>query len=335
MTDQDFGSRNTALVTGAAGFIGSHLVEYLLAEGWRVRGLDDFSAGTRENLRQALASPDFDLVEGSVLDERLTRTVASGATHVFHLAGRVGAQYVQQNPERTAQESVEATRSILAAVRAGGVPLFFASTSEVYGDSAAQPLSEDADLIVAPPANPRSSYALGKAVGELLVNEHTRRKRGPAVVGRLFNTIGVRQTGRYGLVVPRFLEWARSGLPLIVHGDGTQTRSFTSVGDAVRAIVATLTTPAADGQTINIGSTRETSIADLARMVVRLTGSSSEIRHEPYAHAHGSGARDIRRRVPNTARLRKLTGYECTTPLEETLGRIVASEAGSVVGGSV
>ncbi|MBP2471918.1 UDP-glucose 4-epimerase [Crossiella equi] len=325
----------TALVTGAAGFIGSHLVEHLLGLGWRVRGLDDFSAGTVDNLRTALAHPDFELTEGSVTDERLTRRTAAGTTHVFHLAGRVGAFYVERNPERVVEESVRATRSVLGVCADARLPLFFASTSEIYGNSARQPLREDADVVIAPPANPRSSYAFAKGVGELLVNAHVRAGRGPAVVGRLFNTIGVRQAGQYGLVVPRFLDWALAGQPLVVHGDGTQTRSFTHVGDVVRAITATLTVPAAHGHTINIGSDRETTIADLAQLVLRLTGSDSVVQHEPYAQAHGEGARDILRRLPSTEQLRTLTGLACTTPVEAAVQSMVEARRAPALGGTV
>lgn len=335
MTKQDLDSRKTALVTGAAGFIGSHLVEYLLAAGWRVRGLDDFSAGTEENLRGPLRSPDFELAKGSVLNERLTRSMAAGATHVFHLAGRVGPRYVERNPEQTVRDAVRVTGAILAVVGDTRVPLFFASTSEIYGNSEVQPLAEDSDIIIAPPTNPRSSYALGKGIGELFVNEYARRTRGPVVIGRLFNTIGPRQSGRYGLVVPKFLGWARTNQPIIVHGDGRQTRSFSFVGDVARAIVATLTTPAAYGQTINIGSRQETSIEDLAALVIRLTGSSSAVRHQPYEQVHGHGARDIGRRVPDTSRLRQLVGSECATSLETAIETIIGTPLRVVVGGSV
>ena len=325
------GDARAALVTGAAGFIGSHLVEHLLDGGWRVRGLDDFSAGRPENLRGPLTSPDFDLVEGTVLDERRTALLTAGVTHVFHLAGRVGADYVERNPERTVLDSVAATRAVLSAVREHRVPLFFASTSEVYGDTEAQPLTEGADLVIAPPANPRASYGLGKAVGELLVNDYVRREGGRAVIGRYFNTIGPRQSGEHGLVVPRFLERAGAGDPLVLHGDGHQTRSFTFVGDAVSATVALLTTPVAEGWTVNIGSDVETSVVELARLVIRLTGSSSPIEHVPYDQVHTPGARDIRRRVPDTDRLRRLTGVECATPLETAIKAILRSSAEPVV----
>ncbi|MFI9503349.1 NAD-dependent epimerase/dehydratase family protein [Nocardia sp. NPDC052566] len=325
----------TALVTGAAGFIGSHLVDYLLAAGWRVRGIDDLSAGTMENLREPLRSPDFEFTEGSVSDERGTAAVAAGATHIFHLAGRVGAMYVERNPEQTVLEAIRATRTVLAVAGATRVPLFFASTSEIYGDSAVQPLAEDADIIIAPPANPRSAYAFAKGVGELLVNEYARRTEGPVVLGRLFNTIGPRQSGQYGLVVPRFIGWARDNQPITIHGDGRQTRSFSAVGDVVRAIVATLTTSAAHGQTINIGSDQETSIGDLAATVIRVTGSSSVVRYEPYDSVHGHGARDIRRRVPDTSRLRELIGRDCATPLESVIRSIVEAPVDTSVGGSV
>jgi UDP-glucose 4-epimerase len=316
----------TALVTGAAGFIGSHLIEYLIATGWRVRGLDDFSTGRPEHLRRVASSPDFDLVEASVLDEQVLRAAAAGVTHVFHLASRVGATYVEQHPEETVLDTIQGTRTILAVAGEARVPVFFASTSEIYGDSDAQPLSEDADIIIPPPANPRSSYAFGKGVGEVLVNAYLRRERGPAVIGRLFNTIGPRQSGRYGQVVPRFIGWALANQPLIVHGTGDQTRSFTSVTDSVRAITATLTSPDALGHTINIGGSEEISIIDLAHLVMKLTRSSSTLQHEPYDSVHGAGARDIRRRVPDTVRLRTLARYECTTPLETVLHMILEHE---------
>jgi UDP-glucose 4-epimerase len=319
--------RNTALVTGAAGFIGSYLIEHLLALGWRVRGLDDFSTGKPENLAAVAYSSDFDLVEGSILDEAVTRAVTSGVTHVFHLAGRVGATYVEQHPEQTVLDSMGGIRNVLSAVRDLRVPLFFASTSEIYGNSDVQPLSEYADITIFPPANPRSSYALGKAVGELLVGSYIRTGQGQAIIGRLFNTIGPRQSGRYGHVLPRFIEWALAGEPLVVYGDGEQTRSFTAVEDAVRAIAAILCKPEAFGKTINIGSSGETSIVDLARLVVRVTGSTSAICHQPYEWGHGVGAQDVRRRVPDTTILRELTGFECKTPLETCIRTILSYRA--------
>jgi UDP-glucose 4-epimerase len=308
--------RRSALVTGAAGFIGSHLVDHLLALGWRIRGLDDLSTGRHTNLRAAQSSPHFELVEGSVLDDRLVHRLASDATRIFHLAGRVGPTHVEQYPEETVLETIRATCNLLDAVRGRSVPVFVASSSEIYGDSAVQPLREDADLHVAPPSHPRSSYALGRGVSELLVNTHVRNGHGPAVVGRMFNTIGLRQSPDYGYVVPRFLRWARTDQPIAVHGTGEQTRSFTAVADVVRAVVELVDRPAAYGRTVNIGSRDEVTINHLARLVIELTGSASTIRHVPYEEEHGAGARDIRRRLPDTGTLRALLSRELSTPLE-------------------
>jgi UDP-glucose 4-epimerase len=320
MTD----STNTALVTGAAGFIGSHLVDFLLAAGWRVRGLDDFSAGSGENLAAVAGHPDFELIEGSVLDTAATRRATAGTTHVFHLAARLGAEYVEAHPDETMLHTIEATRSILTVVADARLPLFFASTSEIYGDSAKQPLSESDDIAMPPPANPRSCYALGKGVAEVMVCSHIREGRGAAVIGRLFNTIGPRQSPAYGHVVPRFIDRALSSEPLVIQGSGEQTRSFTAVRDVVEAIVAVLTTPAAHGLTINIGGSAEVSITDLARLVLRLSGSTSELRYEPYEEAHGRGARDIRRRVPDTELLASTVNKRCDTPLEVAMAEILA-----------
>ncbi|SPM37610.1 Nucleoside-diphosphate-sugar epimerase [Mycobacterium rhizamassiliense] len=312
-----------AVVTGAAGFIGSHLADYLLAAGWSVRGLDDLSAGSMDNLRGALGSESFEFVEGSVLDEPLLRATVAGATHVFHLAAHLGGFFVEQHPERTVLETIEATRTLLSVVSESRTPMFFASTSEIYGDADVQPLVETTDIVIAPPLNPRSSYALGKGVGELLVNEYFRKTGAPVVIGRLFNTVGPRQSGRYGPVLPRFIESARTNQPLTVYGDGKQTRSFTSVCDAVEAIAAALGTPAAHGHTINIGSCVETSINDLAEEVIAMTGSTSSIRWVPFEEAHGPASKDIRRRIPDTTKLRTLVDYQCTTPLATVLDTLV------------
>jgi UDP-glucose 4-epimerase len=318
--------RGTAFVTGAAGFIGSHLVQRLLLGGWKVRGLDNFSSGRADHLRGVAGSAELDLVEGSVLDECLVGRLTAGADRVFHLAGKLGPTFVEQHPEQTALETVWGARSVLAAAAEHRTPVFFASTSEIYGDSPLQPLVESADLIVAPPANPRSSYALGKAMAELLFNQHAASGRGPVVIGRLFNTVGPRQSGAYGQVLPRFVHHARANEPLTVHGTGAQTRSFTDVNDAVHAIDALLV-PRAYGHTVNIGSSAEISISDLSRLVLKLTGSSSAVRHVPYESAHGRDARDIRRRVPDTTKLYELARCVCATPLEATIRAIFEHDA--------
>lgn len=323
--------RRVALVTGAAGFIGSHLVKHLLTEGWTVRGLDDLSAGRRRNLQAIEKVPTFELIEGSTLDAPLLAEAVAGATHLFHLAGKLGPTYVEQNPAITVFETVQSTQNVLDAVRPESLPLFLASTSEIYGDSSRQPLSEDDDIIIAPPANPRSSYALAKGIAELLVNTYIREQGGNAVIGRLFNTIGPRQSGAYGHVVPTFIRLALAGEPIVIHGSGEQTRSFTAVADASKAIVAVLDSPAANGETINIGSRYEMAITELAHLVVRTTGSSSPIQYKPYATAHGGSARDIRRRVPDVTKLRELAGFECSIPVEVSIRAILDSiAAGSV-----
>lgn len=318
------GERPRALVTGAAGFIGSHLVDHLLGLGWRVRGLDNLSTGRPGNLRAAESSPDFDLVKGSVLDADLVARLAADSTRVFHLAGRVGPVQVENFPEETVLDTIRATQNVLAAVRGRGIPLFCASSSEIYGDTHDLPLREDADLRAAPPAHPRSSYALGRGVSELLVHNYCRQGGGPAVVGRLFNTIGPRQSPDYGYVVPRFLRWALANQPIVVHGDGEQTRCFTAVTDVVPALAELLDQPEAYSRTVNIGSRNEVTINDLARLVIDLTGSASPIRHVPYEHEHGAGARDIRRRLPDTSVLRGLIARELSTPLDAVIEAMLA-----------
>lgn len=310
--------RSTVLVTGAAGFIGSHLVERLITDGHRVVGLDDLSTGRPDNLLAASEDSRFDLVQGSVLDRALMMSLTRGTTTVFHLASHVGAAYVERHPEDTLVNAVNGAQAVLSAVAERRIPLFFASSSEVYGNSAVLPLVETADLVVGPPATPRASYALAKGSVELLVAGYVH-SGGMAVIGRLFNTIGPRQSPAYGSVVPVFLDRALAGLPLVVEGDGEQTRCFTAVGDVVTAVCALMSGDAANGATVNIGSTEETTIAELARLVLALTGSPSPVRHTPYVAAHGPGTRDVRRRVPDTAQLRRLTGSGCETPLEHTL----------------
>jgi UDP-glucose 4-epimerase len=314
-----------ALVTGGAGFIGSHLAELLIERGWRVLAMDDLSTGVEANLGALSRAPEFDLVRGSVADEAAVTRAARHASCIFHLASVVGAALVVERPEQTIQTAVRGTGLVLQAAALRRTPTFVASTSEVYGRSPQQPLHEDQPLVIAPSSSLRSGYALGKAAAEVMVGSYCRDNRVPAVVGRLFNTIGPRQRSSYGMVVPSFAGRALAGQPLVIHGDGTQRRCFTYVGDAVRAVTALMDTPDTVGRIVNIGSTHETTVAELADLVLELTGSRSEVSFVPYESVHGPGTRDVGRRVPDTTRLHALTGLRCSTPLRDSVCRVIES----------
>lgn len=316
----------TAVVTGAAGFVGSHLVDHLLAAGWRVRGIDDFSTGRLENLDRAKAYPTFDLIEGSVLDNAIFKSALADASHVYHLASPVGPEYVELDPQRVLTACIQAAADLIDAVRGRGAPvIFFASSSEVYGDSPDQPLTESHICRIGSPAVPRCAYALGKASAELLINTYVKSTSGgPAIIGRLFNVIGPRQASTHGYVVPTFIEQAQQGAALTVFGSGEQTRSFAFIDDVLRAIMLLSKEPSAYGQTVNIGSQEEVDIRTLANLVIRAVNSESQLMHEWASVARDDQWKDIKRRVPSTRLLYELTGYQCVTPLEDSIQKIIS-----------
>lgn len=313
-----------ALVTGGAGFIGSHLVDNLLARGWDVVALDDLSAGTVDHLARATQNPAFSFVTGSAGDPALVGELVTDVDTVFHLAAIVGVRRFAQAAPASIVSNVRSCEVVFEAASRRKVPVFFASSSEVYGgrDHACR---EDAPLTLGASTVPRWSYAATKITGEHLALAHGAHGGSPAVVGRFFNTVGPRQSDRYGMVLPSFVRAALSGAPLEVHGDGAQTRSFALVTDVVEAVVRLTTTAAAFGQIFNIGSDQEISILELAQCVKRLTGSSSPITQVPYAQVFGASFEDPRRRVPELARVRAVIGLTAPRPIEAIVGEVIES----------
>jgi UDP-glucose 4-epimerase len=318
------------LVTGGAGFIGSHLCEALVERGNQVTALDDLSTGTRANLAVLASSDLFELVEGSILDEALVERSFAGADLCYHLAAAVGVRTILDRPLDSLLTNLRGTECVLQAADRNRVPIVVASTSEVYGKNDAGALHEDADRILGSSQIPRWHYATAKAADEALTLSYGQETGLPVIVVRLFNTVGPRQRGRYGMVVPRLAAQALKGEPLTVYGDGQQTRCFTYVGDTVRCLIGLAETPDAWGQVYNIGHPREISILELAQRLCELAGSRSEIVLVPYSEAYGPGFEDMRRRVPDVSRLRAAVGFAPDTPLDVTLKTILeATSAGS------
>jgi UDP-glucose 4-epimerase len=321
------------LVTGGAGFIGSHLVERLLDRGDQVTVLDDLSTGQRTNLAPAESHRNFHFVEGSVLNAALVDDLISQADAVYHLAAAVGVEWVLRHPLRSLQTNIRGTDNVLsAAAEASDVPrVLIASTSEVYGKNNKDALTEDDDRVLGSARLSRWFYASAKAIDEALALAYWEERQLPVTVVRLFNTVGPRQTGRYGMVVPRFVRWALCNEPLRVYGDGHQTRCFTNVADTVHALVALIGTPSAAGEIFNIGQPNEIRIIDLARRVIDLCESSSQVSLVPYdsEDAYGeraAGYEDMRRRVPDADKLFAYTGFRPSIGLDQTLREVIDFE---------
>jgi UDP-glucose 4-epimerase len=311
------------LITGGAGFIGSHLAEHLLARGDRVTVIDDLSTGSLQNVRHVQHQRGFSLVTESMANRVLLERLVRDCDQVFHLAAAVGVQLVVASPVHTIETNVGCTSVLLDVAGECGTPVFIASTSEVYGKSTAVPFLEDGDLVLGATTRGRWSYACSKAIDEFLAIAYWRERQLPVVIARFFNTIGPRQTGRYGMVVPRFIEQALMNAPLTVYGDGSQTRCFTHVNDAVRAAVGLMDATGTTGEVFNVGSTEEVTIADLARRVIALTESSSTVRYVPFTEAYGDGFEDMPRRVPALGKIRSAIGYEPTFDLDATLRSVI------------
>lgn len=309
------------LVTGGAGFIGSHLVEVLLAGGHQVTVLDDLSTGSRANLAAVEGNPRLHIIESKVSAYAGLGELVDGMVGVYHLAAAVGVDLVVRSPIRTIQTNLDETEAILAAASRRKVPVLLASTSEVYGKSLKEEFSEDDDLLIGPPHLGRWSYACSKLMDEFLGLAYARERGLPVVIARIFNTVGPRQTGRYGMVLPRFIAAAQAGQPLRVFGDGRQTRCFCYVGDTVTALRLLLEDPAARGQVVNVGGTQEVTILDLARRVIRAVGASSTIELISYDEAYAPGFEDMQRRRPATGKLLRLTGFQPSASLEEIIQR--------------
>jgi UDP-glucose 4-epimerase len=325
------------LITGGAGFIGSHLAERLIERGDHVTVIDDLSTGRGANLAGLHDNASFAFVEGSVLDARLVEQLVGDADLVFHLAAAVGVDWVLRHPLRSLETNIQGTEHVLRASAAanGGRRVVIASTSEVYGKNHKDALSEDDDRVLGSARLSRWFYASAKAIDEAFALAYWHERRLPVAVVRLFNTVGPRQTGRYGMVVPRFVRWAVRNEPLLVYGDGQQTRCFTNVHDAVQALIALMETPSAAGEIFNIGQPNEIRIIDLARRIIELTSSSSEIKLVPYdaEEAYGeraAGFEDMRRRVPDASKLYAYTGFRPTIGLDQTLREIIEFEHSAI-----
>ena len=313
------------LITGGAGFVGSHLAEALLERGDSVAVIDDLSTGSIDNIAHLKSHPRFSYTIDTVENEPLLAELIDQCDTVVHLAAAVGVKLIVEEPVRTIETNVHGTEVVLKIANKKKRLVLVASTSEVYGKSASVPFREDADLVLGPTSKHRWAYACSKMIDEFLALAYWKERKLPVIVVRLFNTVGPRQTGQYGMVVPSLVKQALAGQPITVFGDGTQSRSFTYVGDVVRAMVALINEPRAVGQVFNIGNGEEISIADLAARIKQLTGSSSEIVKIPYDQAYEAGFEDMPRRVPDISKIRSLIGYEPTVHLDEILTRVIAS----------
>jgi nucleoside-diphosphate-sugar epimerase len=311
------------LITGGAGFIGSHLAERLLDQGHQVIVIDNLDTGSLENIRHLLEHPGFELVTESVLNEGLMEYLVRRSDQVYHLAAAVGVRRIIDHPLLSIRTNIRATEIVLEQASRFEKPVLIASTSEVYGKNDGGPLREDDDSIIGSTQITRWLYANTKATDEFLGFAYHRERGLPVVIVRFFNTIGPRQTGQYGMVVPRLVQQALRGEPLTVYGDGQQTRCFTDVRDAVTAMLRLMETPAAAGQTFNIGNSREITIEALAGTVIRMTGSRASIRCIPYEQVYERGFEDMRRRVPDVSKLRAVIGFAPEIPLEEALESII------------
>jgi UDP-glucose 4-epimerase len=323
-----------ALVTGGAGFIGSHLCEALLERGYRVTAMDDLSTGNYENVAHLAENPRFLFVQETILDRDATARLVSASDVVFHLAAAVGVMLTVDNPLHVLESNALGTHSVLTAASKYGRKLLIASTSEVYGKSPQVPFREDDDCLIGPTSKSRWSYSCSKALDEFFGLAYHRQTGLPVVIFRLFNTVGPRQRGRYGMVVPRFVQQALRGEKLTVYGDGQQSRCFCDIEDAVRAIVGLSQCEDAVGSVFNVGTTHRITILDLARKVLQLVGEETgrtqerdsvddDVAFVPYHTAYGDGFEDMPLRAPDTSRIRAATGWEPRVALDETLRRVI------------
>jgi UDP-glucose 4-epimerase len=318
-------------ITGGAGFIGSHLVEHLLTAGDEVVVLDDLSTGSLQNLEHVLADPRLQLIRGSVLDRTLVERIVRTSDRVFHLAAAVGVTRIVEHPLASMRTNIHGAENVMHAVYEMGSTLLLASTSEVYGKNTADALSEDADRILGSPLVSRWTYAAAKGIDESFAHAYWSEYGTKVVIARLFNTVGPRQTGRYGMVLPNLVIQAMRGEPLTVFGDGLQTRCFSYVGEIVPALVRLIETPTAYGQAVNLGGAEEISIIDLARRVIEVLGSASSVELVPYEEAYAPGYEDMRRRVPDNRLARELIGFEPSARLDDVIRTVAAaaSESGT------
>jgi len=311
------------LITGGAGFIGSHLAERLLQDGHTVTSIDDLSTGAIHNIEHLKGVTGFRYVINSIFDRPLLAELIDDCDAVFHLAAAVGVKLIVESPVRTIATNVKGTEAVLELASKKKKPVLLASTSEVYGKTSKLPFSEADDLVLGPTCKGRWSYACSKALDEFLALAHWREKQLPVVIARLFNTVGPRQTGRYGMVLPTFVCQALGAQPITVYGDGSQSRSFTHVSDAAQALIQLMQHPGAVGEVFNIGSEEEITIAALARLVKAMAHSRSEIHNIPYEEAYEEGFEDMPRRVPAIGKIRRLLNFQPTRSIEEIVQDVI------------
>ncbi len=316
------------LITGGAGFIGSHLADAYLQRGDEVLVIDDLSTGTIDNIQHLKSNPKFHYTIDSVHNQPVTAELVDQCDVVFHLAAAVGVKLIVESPVRTIETNVRGTEVVLALANKKQKRVLVASTSEVYGLSADVPFKEDGNLVMGATTKGRWSYACSKAIDEFLALAYWREKKLPTTIVRLFNTVGPRQTGRYGMVIPTFVKQALAGRPITVYGDGRQTRCFGYVGDVVGALIKLMDTTESIGQVFNIGSTEEISILQLAEKVKELTQSTSEIVFVPYDDAYEEGFEDMPRRVPDTNKINQLVGFKPEMTLEGILETVISFHRG-------
>jgi UDP-glucose 4-epimerase len=315
------------LITGGSGFIGSHLSDALIARGDEVVVLDDLSTGSVDNVRHLLDHARFRMVVDTVQNEDVVARLVDDCDAVFHLAAAVGVKLIVESPVRTIETNVKGTEIVLAAAARQRKRVLVASTSEVYGLSEQVPFREDGNLVMGATTKGRWSYACSKAIDEFLALAYYREKKVPTVIVRLFNTVGPRQTGRYGMVVPTLVGQALAGEPLTVYGTGKQTRCFGYVGDIVDALTKLIDHPAAPGEVFNLGSSEEVSITQLAQRIAALTGSTSKIVYVPYSEAYEEGFEDMPRRVPDTTKAERVIGFRARMPLDGILRAVIRDVA--------
>ncbi len=316
------------LVTGGAGFIGSHLVDALVQRGDSVIVLDDLSTGRHDNIRQHTGSPEMEFVLGSILNEALVDDVVRRCDYVIHLAAAVGVNLIVERPLESLATNIRGSEIVLEKCHKYGRKVLVASTSEIYGKNTSDALSEQDDRILGSPLKTRWSYSEAKAIEEVLAHAYWREKGLPTVIVRLFNTVGPRQVGSYGMVIPRLVEQALRGQPITVYGSGSQTRCFCHVSDVIGALLGLMSERDAEGRVFNVGSQSEISIRDLARRIVEVTGSTSEVVQVPYDEAYEAGFEDMQRRRPNTARINELMGWSPTRDLETIIKDVAADIEG-------
>ena len=314
------------LVTGGAGFIGSHLAEQLLKDGNKVAVVDNLSTGSLKNVENFNDEGCFDFVEGDIRDAELMENLVEPSDVVFHLAAAVGVKLIAERPVHTIETNISGTEVVLDAANKFKKNIFIASSSEIYGKNEAVPFEEDDDIVLGSTGVPRWSYACSKAIDEFLALAFHQQYGLRVVISRFFNTIGPRQSGQYGMVVPRFVQWALKGEPILIYGSGQQSRCFCHVGDVVDAVIGLMNCEQASGNVYNIGSSEEITIEGLADKIIEMTGSKSKKEYTAYEVAYGMPMEDMMRRVPSVERIKKAIGWEPKTSLTEALQVIIESE---------